>query len=144
MTLALAAGASYAIYSLASKRLLDILSADTAMALAFCLGALLLSPLLFIQDMSWLASKGGLIVALHLGLIATATAYALFARGLKSVPVSTAVSLSLAEPLTAGLLGLLLLKEVLDFTAGIGIALVFAGLVWLALPGKKTEPGYST
>jgi DME family drug/metabolite transporter len=137
VTLALAAGASYAIYSLSSKRLLDILSPDAAMALAFCLGALLLLPLLFFQDMSWLASGRGVLVALHLGLVATATAYALFARGLKKVPVSTAVSLSLAEPLTAGLLGLLLLREELDFTAGIGIALIFSGLVLLAIPGKN-------
>jgi DME family drug/metabolite transporter len=128
--LALGAGASYAIYTLATKRLLQN---HPPGALAFCLGALLLSPLLLTGDLAWLAQPSGLLVALHLGLFATALAYALFTRGLCLTPAPTAVTLSLAEPLTASLLGLLLLGERLPALAFFGAGLLFAGLAVLAL-----------
>ncbi|MGX2961147.1 EamA family transporter [Peribacillus sp. JNUCC 23] len=55
-------------------------------------------------------------VSLHLGIITTGIAYFLFAKGLISIPSSTAVTLSLAEPLTAALLGVLV-NEQLSFTS---------------------------
>jgi len=58
-------------------------------------------------------------------------AYTLFARGLFLVPVATAASLTLGEPLTAGLLGVLFLNEPLSIVGGFGILLIFAGLVIL-------------
>lgn len=109
--LALTAGLSYAAYTVYSKELLENRPPDTVMAVVFCLGALLLSPLLFTADLTWLLQPAGAAVALHLGLVTVALAYALFARGLRAVPVSTAVTLTLAEPLTAATLGLLLLNE---------------------------------
>ncbi len=130
--LALGAGASYAVYTLASKRLLATHSPDAVMALVFCLGSLLLSPILLMVDLSWLFQPRGLAVALHLGLIATALAYVFFGRGLKSVPAANAVTLSLAEPLTAGLLGVLLLGEVLTPLAWGGILLLAAGVGLIA------------
>ena len=73
---------------------------------------------------------------LHLGLFATALAYILFGKGLRLVPLATAVTLSLAEPLTAGMLGVLLLGEKLSLPAGLGIVLIFSGLVVLSLPER--------
>jgi DME family drug/metabolite transporter len=134
--LALAAGAAYATYAVASKGLLEERPPDAVMAVVFCLGALLLAPLLFVADLSWLAQPRGVAVALHLGLLATAAAYILFARGLMVIPVATAVTLSLAEPLTAGVLGVIVLGEKLTTLAVLGIALIFAGLVLLALSGR--------
>ena len=111
------------------------------MAVVFCLGAVLLSPLLFAADLAWLGQPRGLAVALHLGLIATAAAYALFARGLRAVPVATAVTLSLAEPLTAGALGVVLLGERLTGPAVLGIGLLFGGLALLSLgAAPASEP----
>jgi DME family drug/metabolite transporter len=128
---ALGAGACYAAYTLISKELLEKHSPDAVMAVVFSLAALLLLPLLLNTDLGWLAQPNGLIAALHLGLVATAAAYALFGRGLQKVPVARAVSLSLAEPLTAGLLGVLLLGESLTAPAWLGVILLFAGLVLL-------------
>jgi DME family drug/metabolite transporter len=144
--LALCAGAAYATYSLSSKRLLEEVPPDAAMAIVFCLGALILSPLLLAADLGWMAQLRGLAVALHLGLFATALAYALFARGLATTPLGTAVTLSLAEPLTAGLLGVLLLREPLKPAALIGMLLVFSSLALLAVssnaaPAGLAEPG---
>jgi len=56
---------------------------------------------------------------------------------LQLIPVSTAVTLSLAEPLTAGLLGVVVLGEVLTLPAFAGIALIFAGLLLLTLGGLR-------
>ena len=103
-------------------------------------GGLILLPPLFSVDLHWLAQPRGLAVALHLGLVATALSYFLFARGL-GVPVATAVTLSLAEPLTAGLLGILVLGKRLTVPAFIGIGLLFTGLAILAL-GARRLPRY--
>lgn len=126
--LALAAGASYAGYTLAIKHLLPDSSPDAVIAVVFTLGGVLLSPFLLHSDLRWAFEPGGILVVLHLGLITTSLAYLLFARGLRSVPAVHAVTLSLAEPLTAATLGILLLKERLTVSATIGMALVLAGL----------------
>jgi len=137
ISLALGAGLCYALYALLTKRLLEGHAPEAVMAVVFCLGALLLAPLLFLVDMRWLGQWRGLAVALHLGLVATALSYTLFARGLKVVATATAVTLSLAEPLTAGLLGVFLLGESLAPVAWVGVGLLFAGLALLSLRINK-------
>ena len=135
--LALAAGACYAIYASASKRLLESASPDAVMAVVFGLAALLLSPILLQSDVGWVGTPRGAAVALHLGLLATTLAYLLFARGLRSLPAPTAVTLSLAEPLTAAGLGLLVLQERLTLTALLGGGLLLAGLIGLSLQPRS-------
>jgi DME family drug/metabolite transporter len=137
VVLALGAGVAYATYAVAGKRLLEERPPEAVMAVVFCLGALLLLPLLVTADLNWLAQPRGLGVVLHLGLIATAAAYTLFARGLMAVPVATAVTLSLAEPLTAGTLGVVVLGERFTVAAIFGIGLVLSGLALLSL-GRRT------
>ncbi len=129
--LALGAGACYAVYTYASKVLVAHLPVDAVTAVVFTLGALFLSPLLFVLDLSWLADGRGLAVALHLGLLATAAAYALYVRGLMRVRAETAVTLALGEPLTASLLGVILLGERLNFIGFTGIGFLFSGLALL-------------
>jgi DME family drug/metabolite transporter len=133
IALALAAGAAYASYTIAIKALLPGRTPDAVMAVVFCIGAVLLSPLLVTSDLHWVSAPKGLAVALYLGVIVTALSYWLFVRGLKSVPVATAVTLSLAEPLTAALLGILFLGERLSVTALCGIPVLFSGLAVLAI-----------
>jgi len=130
--LALAAGASYAIFASAGKRLLESASPDAVMAVVFGLAALLLSPILLQSDIGWVGTPRGAAVALHLGLLATTLSYLLFARGLRSLPAPTAVTLSLAEPLTAAGLGLLVLQERLSLAALLGGGLLLAGLISLS------------
>lgn len=129
--LALTAGASFAVYSVAGKSLLRVVSADAAMPSIFVTGAVLLSPLLFAVSLDWLAHPRGLAVALHLGLVATATAHGLYMRGLTAVSAATGATLTLAEPLTAALLGVVVLGEQLTAAAWAGAALVFAALAML-------------
>ena len=139
VALAIGAGVAYAAITLVMKGLLEQHEPNAVIAVVFCLGALILSPLLIGREMVWLAAPRSIAVVLHLGLVATALSYWLFTRGLQRVHVSTAVTLSLAEPLTAGLLGLLLLGEKLNPLSFVGIFLIFSGLAVLALGGRATS-----
>jgi DME family drug/metabolite transporter len=136
VALAIGAGVAYAAYALAFKGLLEQHESITAIAVVFCLGSLMLAPLLVGRELDWLAEPRGVGVILHLGLVTAALGYWLFARGLQQVPVATAMTLTLAEPLTAGLLGLLVLGEQLNPIAFAGIALIFSGLAVLSLAGR--------
>lgn len=139
IALALGAGASYASYTMVVKGLLTGRSPDAVMAVVFCAGAVLLLPLLVTSDLRWMAAPNGVLVVLYLGVMVTALSYWLFATGLRTVPVATAVTLSLVEPLTAALLGILLLGERLTATALSGIPLLFAGLLVLSISLSRTK-----
>jgi DME family drug/metabolite transporter len=71
-------------------------------------------------------------------LITVAFAYTIFSRGLTVVPAATAVTLTLAEPMTAAILGVTVLGERLSLAALAGAGLVLAGLVLLTLPDGST------
>jgi drug/metabolite transporter, DME family len=136
--MAIVAGGSYAVYTLAAKRLLTAGHAPEAvMAAAFGLGALVLLPALALSGPGWLLHADGIALALFLGVVPTALAYVLFARGLKRLSASETATLTLAEPLTAGALGAIVLAEPLTAMSGAGTALVLAGLLALAvrIPG---------
>lgn len=130
--LPLIAGAGYAVYATASKRLLRFGDNVAVAAIAFGGGALLLVPVLLVVDLSWLADPRGVIVVVELGVVATAIAYILYTAALVRLPVSHGATLSLAEPLTASLLGTLVLGESLAPIQLVGAALVAAGLLALA------------
>jgi DME family drug/metabolite transporter len=131
--LALGAGVSYATYTLLVKGLLESHSPNAVMAMVVSVGAVLLSPLLLNCDPDWLLQPRSIAVVLHLGLATMALSYWFFARGLLTVPVASAVTLSLAEPMTAATLGIVVLGEQLSSQAFWGIALIFTGLVVLIL-----------
>ena len=136
VTLAVVAGTAYAIYTVAAKELLARRGRVQVMAVLFGGGALLLVPVAALHPLDWLATLRGGLVALHLGLVATAGAYLLFAAGLHRVAVARAATVSLAEPLTAAILGVALLGERLT-TAGVaGAAVLVAGLAVLAAPSQ--------
>ncbi len=136
--LAICAGGSYAVFTTVSKGLIDTHSPESVMAVTFCLGACFVLPLLFKANLDWLKEPAGLLVVLHLGVITAGVAYTLFARGLRLVPVATAASLTLGEPLTAGILGVVFLHETLTIAGAFGIFLIFAGLV--VLVSERLEP----
>jgi DME family drug/metabolite transporter len=135
IVLALIAGASYAGYTYSAKQMLHAGHApETVMAGAFGLGAVALLPVLFITGAGWLATTDGLLLAVFLGIVPTAGAYLLFARGLKRLSAAETATLTLAEPLTATLLGVIVLSETLNAPAAVGAALILSGLLVLAAP----------
>jgi DME family drug/metabolite transporter len=138
--LALVVGLGYAGYILGSKRLVGECRPEVATSAVFGLAALAMIPVLAIVGFGWALQPKGLLVSAHLGLVTVALAYSLFARGLVVVSGATAVSLTLAEPLTAGVLGVLLLGELLSAAAQIGILLVLAALTILSVGAESGDP----
>jgi len=137
IVMALGAGLSFASYTLISGSLVRNHSTLLVLAVVFVLSAIYLSPFLFFFDMSWIKSFQGVAVSLQLGVMATGVAYFLFAKGLIHVSSSTAVTLTLAEPLTAALLGVLLLGEYLSMTSWFGLCFLVIGIGILLWAPKK-------
>ncbi|QEO15048.1 EamA family transporter [Agromyces intestinalis] len=136
------AGASYAVYTLAGKALIDRgWQSNASMGAMFGTAAVAGLPVLLLTDASWLATPAGLAMALWLGLVTTTIAYVLFGAGLVGLAPATVSTLTLAEPLTAGLLGVLLLGEQLAPRAWLGLAVLAAGIVVLAVPGSGRPRG---
>ena len=140
IVMALGAGLAFASYTIVSRDLVGRFSSVSVVAVVFTLSAIYLVPFLFIFDMSWITNIRGISVSLHLGIVATGIAYLLFAKGLTQVASSTAVTLALAEPLTAALLGVFIVGETLNTTSWIGIFLLMLGIGILIWGSKKSNP----
>lgn len=139
--LAVVAGAAYATYTLSAKRLLeDGHAPESVMAAAFGLGAVALLPVLLLSGPGWLGSVDGLALAVFLGVVPTALAYVLFARGLRTLSASEASTLTLAEPLTAAALGVAILGEHVTGAGALGAALVLGGLLVLGVRPRRPAP----
>ncbi|MGE6753605.1 EamA family transporter [Rossellomorea sp. NPDC071047] len=133
IVMALGAGLSFACYTFVSGKLVGKHPPIVIVAVVFSISAVILSPLLFLYDLSWIKEGNGFAVSLHLGIVATGFAYFLFAKGLIHLPSSTAVTLALGEPLTAALLGVFLIGEHLALTPWIGIGFMLVGIGMLIL-----------
>lgn len=131
----LAAGLGYAVYATAAKTLVDReVDSSVAMAWIFSAGAVMLLPALATEPLGWLRTTAGLVMVAHLGLVTVSVAYLLYGFGLRTLATSTAVTLTLAEPVTAALAGVVVLDERLAAAGWIGAAMVVAGL---ALTGVR-------
>ncbi|WP_436795130.1 DMT family transporter [Actinospongicola halichondriae] len=128
LALAVAAGASYAVYAYALQQLARQGDADHVAATVFTRAAVVMLPILLIGDVGELFTGLGIVMSLHLGIVATTLSYAMFTRGVRDTPVSTATLLSLAEPLTAVLLGVTIVGETLTLAALVGIVLLLVGV----------------
>jgi drug/metabolite transporter, DME family len=134
--LALAAGFCYAIYAVTASRLITAGNPETAvMGLLFGGAAVLLAPVLAAGSPGWLLTGRGLAITAYLGVVTTAVAYLLYGRGLRTVSAPVAVTLGLAEPVVAAMLGLGVLGERLTITDSVGLVLV--GLALASLVGAR-------
>lgn len=138
--LALGAGLSFAGYTMLSGQIVQGKSPLETAAVIFGIGGIFLMPFLFLFDMQWILQPSGIAVSLHLGIVATAAAYFLFSKGLQQVPASSAVSLSLAEPFTAAVLGVILVGEELSLLSWMGIGMLLGGIVLIAFVPRRIEP----
>ena len=127
---ALAAGLGYATYSVTSKATMERgLASTSALAIPFTIGVAAVLVLSIPESSSWLRTGEGLATALYLGVVATGLAYVLFGFGLRRLTSATAVTLVLAEPLTAALLAVVVLDESIPLIGWLGVAGVMFGLV---------------
>jgi drug/metabolite transporter, DME family len=140
LLLALGAGLSYAVYTVAAKAVLDRGAPGPQVMAAFFLGgAVLLAPTLLVADTDDLLSGRGLAMTAWLGVATVAVAYVLFSAGLQRLRSSTVATLSLTEPLTAALLGVLLLDERPGWVAAVGAVVLLCGLA-VVTTGREPVP----
>ncbi len=127
---ALAAGFGYATYSVTSKATMERgLASTAALAIPFSIGVVVVLVLSIGESLTWLTTRAGLAMALYLGVVATGLAYVLFGYGLRRLSSATAVTLVLAEPLTAALLAAVVLDESIPSVGWLGVVAVMVGLV---------------
>lgn len=126
----LMAGAAYAGFAVAAATLVQRGVAPMAATTAqIGTSGLIGAAVLPFTDNSWVGEPRGLAVALWLGAVTVVVSYLLMGSALRHLSASTAITLGLAEPTTAALLGVFLLGEHLGPTQVAGIAAVLAGVV---------------
>lgn len=135
---ALLAGLLFAIYTFTNKVILQKGDAIQAVAIVFTISACLLLPFVFRFSSEGLGSVPGMMAIIYIGLITTAISYVLFSIGLKSIPSSSATTLSLAEPFTATILSVIVVGEILNMTAWIGVMLMLSGIIVLTI--RRNQP----
>jgi len=137
VSFALAAGLGYAMYAQTTSSLIELkLSSTIALAAQFGVAAIILAPFMIFKvlagsEMAWMWSASGAVMLLHLGVLTAGVAYMLYGWGLRVLPVSTAVSITLVEPLTAAGAAFFVLGERLSASGLIAGVVVLIGLVVL-------------
>ena len=136
--LALGAGLSYAVYAVAAKHVLQTIAPLPVATTTFTLAALFLAPAVLALHAPLGVLRAGWPLLLYLGVVPTAVAYVLFTIGLRRVPATAASIVSLLEPLTAALLGVLAFHEALGAVGFVGAGLLLASLVLLTTTAPRS------
>ena len=136
---AVAAGTAYALYVIAARQFARTGNVIGSTAVIFAIAAALLVPLLGSGDLGWVGEPAGWLAVLHLGVLATAAPYLLFGFGLATTRSTTATTLSLGEPATAALLGVLVVGERPPALGWAGFALLLLALVAVATEGRSNR-----
>jgi DME family drug/metabolite transporter len=137
---ALAAGASYALFTTTCGRMLSQgRDCRTTMAIVLLTAGALLAPALVIYPAGWAITGRGIAVVGYLAGVSTVAAYLLYGRGLRITPATEASTLTLAEPACAATLGILVLGEPATAQTTMGLVLVTAALLTLTMNGTGTK-----
>ncbi|EAQ54620.1 DMT family transporter [Vibrio sp. MED222] len=137
--LGLVAGLCYAIYSWATKALIDKgIKSQAAMGSIFGLGAMLLLPTLWFTGDNLFSSEINVLVISYLTLIPQCLGYIAFSFGLRHVTASSANLLTLFEPVVAAVLAVCVVGELIPFTGWLGMSLIVLCLFIQSKPSKGT------
>jgi DME family drug/metabolite transporter len=131
VALAIGAGLSYAAYAVVVKEVVRRAPPLSVAGLTFSIAATALLPVLLLERPAADARSWALLA--YLGVVPTAAAYVLYLIGLRMTPVSVAGVLTLAEPLTATLLGVAFFGDRLGLTGGAGAALLLLAVLALTV-----------
>lgn len=133
--LGLIGGATYALYSWTARAvMLRGVHSSVAMGATFGIGGLLLMPVLAFTGGPFLASWGNAAVGLYMAAVPMFLGYLCFGFGLARIPVSTAVTITLLEPVFAALLAVIIVGERLPAAGWLGVVLVISCLVVITAP----------
>ncbi|MEZ8009629.1 MULTISPECIES: DMT family transporter [Vibrio] len=137
--LGLVAGLCYAIYSWATKALIDKgIKSQAAMGSIFGLGAMLLLPTLWFTGDNLFSSQINVLVISYLTLIPQCLGYIAFSFGLRHVTASSANLLTLFEPVVAAVLAVCVVGELIPFIGWLGMFLIVLCLLIQSKPSKGT------
>ncbi|ASN51991.1 DMT family transporter [Sinomonas sp. R1AF57] len=129
------AAASYALYSFTSHRLIHRgIASRAAVGATFGVAAIGLLSVLAVTGGAFLDSWRHLAVGAYLAVVPMFAGYLLFGWGLARVAASTATTVSLAEPMIAAALAVLVVGERLPLLGWAGMALIVACLAVLTVP----------
>ncbi|TCP57553.1 DME family drug/metabolite transporter [Tamaricihabitans halophyticus] len=144
ITVALISGTCYGVYTVAAKRFLQAgAPALPATAITLIIAGIVLSPLLALSP-EHLAEFDSLLLIGWIGVLGTSLAYAAFVYGLHRTTAPTAGTLSLAEPVLAAILGVLVLRENLTASALLGCGILIVGLVFVSVVDTRTQTRLAT
>ncbi len=139
IALGLVAGLCYAIYSWATKALIDKgIKSQAAMGSIFGLGAMLLLPTLWFTGDNLFSSQTNVLVISYLTLIPQCLGYVAFSFGLRHVTASSANLLTLFEPVVAAVLAVCVVGELIPFIGWLGMFLIVLCLLIQSKPSKGT------
>ncbi|UQV23080.1 DMT family transporter [Vibrio sp. J383] len=137
IALGLLAGLCYAIYSWATKALIDKgIKSQAAMGSIFGLGAMLLLPTLWFTGDNLFSSQINVLVISYLTLIPQCLGYIAFSFGLRHVTASSANLLTLFEPVVAAVLAVCVVGELIPFIGWLGMFLIVLCLLIQSKPSK--------
>jgi DME family drug/metabolite transporter len=132
-------GVMYAIFTVFGVRLTrthDVTGAEVLGA-AFGIGAVLSLPIVLFTS-AWINSALLVGFVLYIGLATTALGYILFGNGLTHLSPGTVSTLTLAEPVLATLMGVLILGEAMNLRGWFGCAVIIGALALLGIVESRT------
>ncbi|MFO7689847.1 MAG: DMT family transporter [Cryobacterium sp.] len=155
--LGLVAGLTYALYSWAAHRVIAAgVPTRAAMGAMFGAAGLALMPVVLVTGSTLLSSWANASVGIYMALVPMFAGYLLFGMGLAWARASTAIVLTLVEPVVAALLAVVIVGEQLPPLGWAGVALIASSLISLtvrargvdssdtgALPGERAPFGAS-
>ncbi|SDS26499.1 EamA family transporter [Microlunatus soli] len=138
---ALLSSASFATMTLIVARARSSIAPARLTGLGFTFGGLLLVPVVAVTGGidSIMINPSSIAAAVALALIPTALAYSLYFRALATIPATSASVLAVIEPLTAAVLGRVVLGERLALPALAGGAFLLAAIVGAAQDAVATR-----
>ncbi|MFD1933884.1 DMT family transporter [Nonomuraea mangrovi] len=143
LVLGVVAGGCFGVYTVSAKRLVDDrVAMPAAVSLTLLVGSMVTLPW-FVAGLPLLADARSLGLVAWLAGATTALAYMFFVSGLRRVSAASAATLSLAEPLVASVLGVLVLGERMPAPVTAGALILLGGLAVVSLSGRR-EPVVET
>ena len=140
LTFSLISASGYAVVTVLHRRLGGVDPARTT-RVGFLVAGVVLAPLAALEGL-W-PTRGTPVVTIgalgYLGAIATALAYSLFFASLSAVRAATVAVVTLAEPLTAAAIAVLVLGERLTWQLAVGAVVLLGAVVVLARSETRAD-----
>jgi len=142
LLLPISMGFCYAAYMVCNQSIpVSVAPQVSVLAILVCV-AILFSPVFFFFPSAWIfESTRGLVITLLIGFVTASMAFSFVLTGIRIVGVASASTLGLAEPVSAALLGIFVLKEASDASTLMGIGCVFVAIVALVVSQTRRPRG---